>query len=101
MSSTVPLGTTEEACDFRPAMGFKGTLVIHMYKYVTKKTYFLYLLPYPHTYIYIHIIYTLYVYVQDIMRIYTYVYIYIYIHTSIHLSIDQESCFPSIKLLQQ
>ena len=49
-------------------------------------------------YIYTHIIYTL----QCICTGHNaYIYICIYIHTSIHLSIDQESCFPSIKLLQQ
>ena len=91
MSSTVPLGTTEEACDFRPAMGFKGTLVIQCNTHILygTKTNISYTY-YPNfTYIYMYNV-----------SIY-YICMYIYIHTSIHLSIDQESYFPSIKLLQQ
>lgn len=71
-------------------MGFKATVVIHMYEYVTKK----------------NISYTYYptltcIFTCTVHNVSIYYICMYYIYTSIHLSIDQESYFPSIKLLQQ
>ena len=58
----------EEACDFRPAMGFKATLVIHIYYMVRQKLFPVLTTLTSHIYIYIctvHNVEYIYIYIRN------------------------------------